>query len=81
MLHTKSLSKKLLALLLIVIFSLLLSGTVNAQTCPDDMSHYWKLDETGTPTDFFDSYVGINNAYCSSGTCPSPATGLIGGAQ
>ena len=45
------------------------------------MSHYWKLDETGTPTDFFDSYAEINNAFCSSGACPSPATGIINGAQ
>ena len=79
--HTSSqLFKKLSTLSLTGVFLFLLSGTANAQTCPDDMSHYWKLNETGTPTTFYDSYVETNNAYCDT-DCPVPATGIVNGAQ
>jgi hypothetical protein len=44
------------------------------------MISYWKLDETGTPTTFEDFY-GDNDGTCSGGTCPTPATGILGGAQ
>jgi lysophospholipase L1-like esterase len=51
-----------------------------APVCPADMISYWKLDETGTPTTFEDFY-GDNDGTCSGGTCPTPATGILGGAQ
>ncbi len=45
--------------------------------CTSGMSHYWRLDETsGAP---YDDFFGTSNAACS--VCPSPATGIIGGAQ
>jgi len=81
MFSTSRLSKKLSTIGLIGIFLFLLSGTANAQTCPDNMSHYWKLNETVTPTDFYDSYVDADNAYCDTTACPSPETGILDGAQ
>ena len=58
------------------------SFTINvfdSSSCPADMTNYWKLDETGNPTSFFDSYAGTNNATCTN--CPTPATGILDGAQ
>jgi hypothetical protein len=50
------------------------------QQCPEEMSHYWKLDEASGTT-FADS-LGTLNAVCtSSPTCPTAAGGRVGGAQ
>jgi hypothetical protein len=46
--------------------------------CPDDMISYWKLDET-SGTAYDDSYDG--NDGDGSVSTPTPATGLVGGAQ
>ena len=46
--------------------------------CPDGISHYWKLDETGDGP-FADS-IGVTDAVCTT-TCPSTATGLVNGAR
>jgi hypothetical protein len=46
-------------------------------SCPEGMSHYWRLDETaGQP--YQDSH-GTAMATCSS--CPTPGTGVVNGAQ
>jgi lysophospholipase L1-like esterase len=52
------------------------SFTILVLTCPSDMSHYWKLDETAQP--YIDFYGG-NNATCTN--CPTPTSGRIDGAQ
>jgi len=45
--------------------------------CPEGISHYWKLDETGgTP---YEDYSGTNDATCTN--CPSPVAGIVDGAQ
>jgi len=41
-----------------------------------DMTHYWKLDDAGSP--YEDSY-GDNDATCTN--CPTATTGIVGGAQ
>jgi len=48
-----------------------------SESCPADISAYWKMDETSGPP--FVDWVGTADATCS--TCPDPTTGLIGGAQ
>lgn len=45
--------------------------------CPAGMSHYWTLDETSSGS-YSDSY-GSLNLTCT--LCPTPVSGLIGGAQ
>jgi hypothetical protein len=49
-----------------------------APACPIDMISYWKLDETssGAYADYYDG----NDGACS-GTCPTPGTGIVNGAQ
>jgi lysophospholipase L1-like esterase len=47
-------------------------------SCPDGMTHYWRLDETSGAV--FDDYYDINDASCSAGHCPDFASGVIGGA-
>jgi lysophospholipase L1-like esterase len=49
-----------------------------APACPSGMISYWKLDETSGTT-YDDSYDG-NDGNASS-PAPTPATGLVGGAQ
>ncbi|MBN1348039.1 putative Ig domain-containing protein [candidate division KSB1 bacterium] len=44
--------------------------------CPSAMSHYWKLDDTGSP---FEDFYGSNDAICTN--CPSPVAGIVSGAQ
>lgn len=46
--------------------------------CPDDMISYWKLDETGGTA--YDDYYDGNDGDGSVST-PTPAAGIIGGAQ
>jgi lysophospholipase L1-like esterase len=48
-----------------------------APACPAEMSHYWKLDETGGPP--YIDYYGDNDATCTN--CPDTATGIVGNAQ
>ncbi len=48
---------------------------LEAQTCPTDMIHYWKLDEDFSP--YTDLY-GLN-ATCT--ICPTPVTGIVNKAQ
>ena len=45
--------------------------------CPDDITGYWKLDETtaGTYADFINGKDGTGNVD------PTPATGMVNGAQ
>ena len=48
-----------------------------APVCPDDMSHYWKLDDDTIPpiVDFF----ADNDGTCSGGNCPEPNdNGIVG---
>jgi len=55
------------------------SFTINvaeAPICPNEMTHYWKLDDAGPP--YVDS-IGGNDATCSN--CPTTTTGIVGGAQ
>jgi hypothetical protein len=51
-----------------------------APPCPADMTSYWKLDETGSPTTFDDYYDG-NDATCTGSECPTPGTGIVNGGQ
>ncbi len=45
--------------------------------CPDEMSHYWKLDEqTSGP---YDDFIGGNDISCTN--CPTPLAGIVDGAQ
>ncbi|MFH1844191.1 MAG: LamG-like jellyroll fold domain-containing protein, partial [bacterium] len=44
--------------------------------CPADLTHLWRLDETGGPP-YVDYWAG-SDAGCSN--CPDPVTGQIGGA-
>jgi len=45
--------------------------------CPDDMSHYWKLDGSGF-TEYEDSWAS-SDATCS--ICPDSVDGIVNGAQ
>jgi len=47
-----------------------------APLCPLDMTHYWKLDDSGAP--YEDSY-GTNDATCTN--CPTATSGKVNGAQ
>ena len=51
---------------------------LKSTSCPPNMTHYWKLNETSGST--YDDFVGTGDANCS-GPCPSPATGIVDGAQ
>ena len=44
--------------------------------CAGEMSHYWKMDDAGSP---YDDFYGTNNAVCTN--CPAAVTGIINGAQ
>jgi hypothetical protein len=46
--------------------------------CPDDMISYWKLDETSGTS--YDDYYNGNDGDGST-SAPTPATGIVGGAQ
>ncbi len=52
------------------------SYTLNVVDCPSDMSHYWKLDETGGSP--YKDFYG-DDATCTD--CPSATAGRINGAQ
>ena len=52
------------------------SFSIESLACPSDMSHYWQLEESASP--YIDFYGG-NSATCTN--CPTPTTGIIGGAQ
>jgi hypothetical protein len=56
------------------------SPQVAPADCPAGMISYWKLDETGTPTTFADSYDD-NDATCSGTQCPTPGAGIVGSGQ
>ena len=47
-------------------------------TCPPDMTHYWRLDESSGP--YADTYGG-STASCVSSNCPTAAEGKVNGAQ
>jgi lysophospholipase L1-like esterase len=51
---------------------------MEAAVCPSGMVSYWKLDETGGTT-YYDSFDG--NDGNASTPAPTPAAGLVGGAQ
>ncbi|MCB0164434.1 MAG: putative Ig domain-containing protein [Anaerolineae bacterium] len=53
---------------------------VAVSVCPADIISYWKLNEVGSPTSFADSH-GTNTATCTADSCPTPSTGIIGGAM
>ena len=77
--HIMITSKNLTILGLIGTFLLLSIGAAKAQTCPDNLISYWKLDETGSPATFIDS-KGSNNGSCTT-ECPSTDIGKINGAM
>ncbi len=55
------------------------SFTINvaeAPWCPENTSHYWKFDDSGQP---YEDSIGTADGTCSS--CPTAATGMIGGAM
>ncbi len=80
MLHKNPLFCGLSTLFLLAAWLILMTGTAQAQTCPEGMVSYWALDETGTPTSFADS-SGVNtNTGACAGTCPAPAEGIQSGA-
>ena len=61
------------SLMMLVCFSASAVADVN---CPNDMSHYWRFDDTGAP--YEDSY-GTNDATCTN--CPTATSGKVNGAQ
>ena len=52
------------------------SWPLEVVSCPSEMIHYWKFDETGAP---YVDFYSANNATCTS--CPTATTGIINGAQ
>ena len=55
------------------------SFTINvaeAPLCPAEMTHYWKLDDAGSP---YEDSIGDNDATCTN--CPTATTGIVNGAQ
>ena len=49
-----------------------------APPCPDDMAHYWKLDEVSDG--MYNDLVSGNSGECA-GSCPAPEIGIASGAQ
>jgi hypothetical protein len=70
--------KRAISLLLLMAVILPTHVAMSQSGCPSQMSHYWKLDETGGPP-YLDFY-GSNDATCTVDSCPSPVTGQVNGA-
>lgn len=54
--------------------------TTYPQDCPEQMTHYWKLDEASGTT-FADSLGTLTASCISSPSCPTPIVGQVAGAQ
>jgi hypothetical protein len=67
---------------ILLIFSKLIFPQIEkeAQTCPQGMISYWKLDEFGAVNTFLDSYGGMN-ASSSSSNRPTQDTGIVNNAR
>ena len=69
--------KELLRFGFVLLLSIVWNVHVHAAVCPPDSIAYWNLDETTGMT--FADGVGTNDATCTD--CPTPAAGILSGAQ
>jgi hypothetical protein len=52
-------------------------SVIELPPCPENMTHYWKLDEADGPV--YEDFFGTNDAECQVGTCPTSTSGIVDG--